>query len=508
MIFQRLFSWLRKRYRRVRLIEIQFSYRIELHEGNLNVQVYRMNDDGKAVRIARLTPYTHYGFVDQSTDGRTLKVVSTEDYLILRFLKSITKVPHEVPLQIEKVLLKPSHIQYLEATKAITVRPDALQELRGVLSKTPSISSAPTQQTTTKKGVEKQPERPQRRRIASDSNLLHQFSTSRPAEKPRKERVQQNQRSSRKPVQLQPSTRITLDPKRLIQVEEETRIVQQLLTIEEQQNTNNPPAQNANEKDQKASEPVNGNKPVEELKQQPEPAISVDMFGEESSEHQVRETITIRGLANYQNFRDSLKSQGFDESKDNGTETTSFSDGTGTLLVQPLPHDCFQLEITAKADFLSTAIAEIPHKAIVERSIRYILDVDFEEDSHSEVKQQHEGDKPAAKPVPSSSIERKSYPALEFELPSDLASEWVEFALALNPTQREILSLILQNQPTTALDRIARQSNTTSNLLIDAINEQALETIEDNIVYTGGTAPEVEDEYVDTLQALLHHHSG
>lgn len=84
----------------------------------------------------------------------------------------------------------------------------------------------------------------------------------------------------------------------------------------------------------------------------------------------------------------------------------------------------------------------------------------------------------------------------------DLTTEWAEFVSKMQPHHWEALSaLLIQEDVVVRLDAIARSVYTTLTLLIDEINDFALECIGD-IVIEGGEPPKIEHEDFETIRAL------
>ena len=89
----------------------------------------------------------------------------------------------------------------------------------------------------------------------------------------------------------------------------------------------------------------------------------------------------------------------------------------------------------------------------------------------------------------------------------DPSDPWSILGRQLTSGQKRVLSVILTNGASSEMDRIARQSNTTTNLLVDSINEMALQLVGDNLIYTGDTTPTIDEDYIDAVRTLLHQHS-
>ncbi len=96
----------------------------------------------------------------------------------------------------------------------------------------------------------------------------------------------------------------------------------------------------------------------------------------------------------------------------------------------------------------------------------------------------------------------------EFEPDADSrpGSEWVTFMNQLQQSELEALSAIShQPNPNAALKQIAEASLTMPELLIDSINERAIETIGDFVIdpTPGSSAPTIAPEYLETVKQLL-----
>ena len=89
---------------------------------------------------------------------------------------------------------------------------------------------------------------------------------------------------------------------------------------------------------------------------------------------------------------------------------------------------------------------------------------------------------------------------------SDLPSEWTEFMVQLPEYELQVIKVLVeQNRPGTALKHIAEENLTMPELLIDSINERALDTIGDLLIDAGsgaGSATIVRD-HLKTVKKLL-----
>ncbi len=99
---------------------------------------------------------------------------------------------------------------------------------------------------------------------------------------------------------------------------------------------------------------------------------------------------------------------------------------------------------------------------------------------------------------------QKSNREVEQEISSGLPEEWFEwlqFILALNNDEKIVLKAILEQDEAT-LKRVADQKSTMPQVLIDSINQQALETLGDTIFIVGSVKsaiPEIHQEYYPIL---------
>ena len=97
-------------------------------------------------------------------------------------------------------------------------------------------------------------------------------------------------------------------------------------------------------------------------------------------------------------------------------------------------------------------------------------------------------------------------PNVETQAPAyaELSEEWALFAQQLQPHHWEAIAALLSPADVTVrLDAIARTAYTTSNLLVDAINDAAMDTIGDIVIDTLPDPPRIEDEDFDALTQML-----
>lgn len=91
--------------------------------------------------------------------------------------------------------------------------------------------------------------------------------------------------------------------------------------------------------------------------------------------------------------------------------------------------------------------------------------------------------------------------------PESISDEWVEFATRLNKPKLEVIkALIQQSNPNAAIKKIAEANITMPELLIDAINECALDTIGDLIIEPGSELGSVGilEEYLPNLNKVIN----
>ena len=80
--------------------------------------------------------------------------------------------------------------------------------------------------------------------------------------------------------------------------------------------------------------------------------------------------------------------------------------------------------------------------------------------------------------------------------------EWTAFSDALSPTEHQALSLILQNSPTGAIKTFADANNVMLEILLNGINEKALDFVGDTILKTDDNI-EVYPEYAARIAKLM-----
>ena len=97
-------------------------------------------------------------------------------------------------------------------------------------------------------------------------------------------------------------------------------------------------------------------------------------------------------------------------------------------------------------------------------------------------------------------------PNVEAQPPAyaELSEDWALFAQQLQPHHWEAIAALLSHADVAVrLDAIARSAYTTGNLLVDAINDAAMDTIGDIVIDTLPDPPRIEDEDFDALTQML-----
>ena len=108
---------------------------------------------------------------------------------------------------------------------------------------------------------------------------------------------------------------------------------------------------------------------------------------------------------------------------------------------------------------------------------------------------------------PSSSVDSAATLCLDFSPYPNIARTWIAFATQLPRYEFQALGAIAhEKSPASHLRRIAEANLTMPELLIDAINERALETIGDIILEPSAKKgiPVIAQEYETDVQAILH----
>ena len=98
-----------------------------------------------------------------------------------------------------------------------------------------------------------------------------------------------------------------------------------------------------------------------------------------------------------------------------------------------------------------------------------------------------------------------SLPTLPQDRIPELSDEWTEFRLQLTDYEFLVLKAIAeQDNPSVAIKKIAQEYLTMPEVLIDSINERAMETIGDLIIDSGlSSAPLIRDEYLTAVKKLI-----
>lgn len=91
--------------------------------------------------------------------------------------------------------------------------------------------------------------------------------------------------------------------------------------------------------------------------------------------------------------------------------------------------------------------------------------------------------------------------------PKKISDEWVEFVTRLNQPELQVLKAIMQqSEPNATIKKIAEENITMPELLIDAINECALDTIGDLIIESGSEVGSIGilEEYLTNLNKVIN----
>ena len=96
---------------------------------------------------------------------------------------------------------------------------------------------------------------------------------------------------------------------------------------------------------------------------------------------------------------------------------------------------------------------------------------------------------------------------LESQQVEELPNEWNKFSMQLSQSQLQVLKVIVEeNEASLAIRKIAEADITMPELLIDSINEQALDTIGDLIIDPGDNgsfSPKISQEYLMNVHKLI-----
>ena len=86
----------------------------------------------------------------------------------------------------------------------------------------------------------------------------------------------------------------------------------------------------------------------------------------------------------------------------------------------------------------------------------------------------------------------------------ELPKEWRDLLQSLPEYEIQVLKAVLeQDNPNSAIKKIAEDNITMPNLLIDSINERAQNTIGELIISTSDDIPEIYEEYQQNIQKIL-----
>lgn len=88
-----------------------------------------------------------------------------------------------------------------------------------------------------------------------------------------------------------------------------------------------------------------------------------------------------------------------------------------------------------------------------------------------------------------------------------ISNEWIKFVMRLNKPEIQVLKVIIeQSDPSVAIKKIAEENITMPELLIDAINECALDTIGDLIIEPGSELVPmgILEEYLESLNKVIN----
>ena len=101
-----------------------------------------------------------------------------------------------------------------------------------------------------------------------------------------------------------------------------------------------------------------------------------------------------------------------------------------------------------------------------------------------------------------------SPPTLPLTQITELPDEWTEFMVKLPEHEFLVLKAIAeQDNPSAAIKKIAEENLTMPEVLIDSINERAIDTIGDLIIEPGlSSAPLIRDEYLIAVKKLINNY--
>ncbi|MEH1949222.1 MAG: tellurite resistance TerB C-terminal domain-containing protein [Nostoc sp.] len=97
----------------------------------------------------------------------------------------------------------------------------------------------------------------------------------------------------------------------------------------------------------------------------------------------------------------------------------------------------------------------------------------------------------------------------EVETSENIPEEWTNFLENLPGHELQVLKAIVeQDNPNSAIKRIAEANITMPNLLIDSINEQANDTIGELIINSDSESPKVYQEYITDVKKMIAMYEG
>lgn len=103
--------------------------------------------------------------------------------------------------------------------------------------------------------------------------------------------------------------------------------------------------------------------------------------------------------------------------------------------------------------------------------------------------------------------EQKQKSATKPKQPEKISDEWVKFVMRLNKPEVQVVKAIIeQGDPSATIKKIAEENITMPELLIDAINECALDTIGDLIIEPGSELVPmgILEEYIENLNKVIN----
>ncbi|MEH2259835.1 tellurite resistance TerB C-terminal domain-containing protein [Nostoc sp.] len=92
----------------------------------------------------------------------------------------------------------------------------------------------------------------------------------------------------------------------------------------------------------------------------------------------------------------------------------------------------------------------------------------------------------------------------EFETSENISEEWTNFLVNLPGHELQVLKAIVeQDNPNSAIKKIAEVNITMPNLLIDSINERANDTIGELIINSDSESPKLYQEYITDVKKMI-----